>query len=209
MRLWNHKKVQYLVGVDAIDIPSLVGKIPSRIEVVVSSGLRLGEVPFVPSNLDLFSTAISKTNQLASKAIGDWLMFIADDFFPPEHWWTMIESQLMCFNPQERIVFTLEGKHKGKINHPIMSRGFYEWQGYFWNPQYAHVYCDDDLYLVAKQINALKEVTYTVGEQFIHNHPAVTGQQWDSVHLIGNNRQLYDFGYSVLEQRKQVIATLK
>jgi len=207
---WNQPSPEYHLGIDQDETSYYVGKIPSRINVHVSSGLTLQntQIPLNKSNIKFFNTAISKTNAMAAKATGDWLWFIADDFEPSVYWYTMIESALMCFDPNERIVFTLEGKDKGKVNHPIMSRGFYKWQGYFWHPEYAHVYCDDDLYLTANSIGALKSLDF-LAPHFSHNHPVSTGDWSDKIHWTANQKHIYDYGYKIFEERKNIIKELK
>lgn len=39
---------------------------------------------------------------------------------------------------------------------PIMNRALYERLGYFWNPEYKSMFCDEHLYWVTQKLGAMK-----------------------------------------------------
>lgn len=96
---------------------------------------------------------VKATNEAAKHATGDILIYLSDDFKCPGNW----DIQLLlkfkdllnrpmlikvddCLQPFEADVLTI----------PIMNIALYKKLGYFWNPIYRSMFCDQDLYYVCK-----------------------------------------------------------
>jgi hypothetical protein len=63
----------------------------------------------------------------------------------------------------------LQKFHVPILTIPIMNRVMYERLGYFWNPEYKSMFCDEHLYWVAKKLNAIKLCPHL---KFPHEHPS-------------------------------------
>jgi len=183
--------------------------------VVFVDGIRLeikndGSIWDMPPDdaLDFYLTAVNKVNHLATLAKGRWLFFIADDFWPTSDQW-LPALKLICeqWRPEEELlVVSPERDGRALINHPIISRAFYEHQGWFFCPEYMHVCVDADLFLSATLQKSLRFLPAELCSAFMHRNPYLkTETKWDKVYSIGNHTALYDQGARVFEKRKKLL----
>lgn len=176
--------------------------------------LELGEagaianMPADDADISGFLTAVNKVNRLASRANGQWLFFIADDFQPiADDWLQAMKTTMDRWDPtKDRIVLSPEPAGRALVNHPIISRAFYEHQGWFFCPEYLHICVDSDLHLVATLEKALHHLPLEVCGKFKHHNPYLTADaQWDKVYGIGNNAALYAQGRRVFAKRQEML----
>lgn len=219
-------EIEHLVAVDQQDVDAYAEYLrvakeeawfDGRHQDVIMNGTRLelseGNVitnmPADGDDISGFLTAVNKANRLAAHAKGQWLFFIADDFQPaPDDWLQALKATLDQWDPtRDRIVLSPETEGRALVNHPILSRAFYEHQGWFFCPDYLHVCVDCDLHHVAILENALHHLPVEVCEKFTHHNPYLTADaRWDKVYGIGNNAALYAQGNRVFAQRKDLLA---
>src|ERR1051325_1576707 len=81
-------------------------------------------------------TAIEAINHAAKIATGDLLVVISDDFDCPEHWDTLLLTELA--GKSDFCVKTDDGLQPTLITLPIMDRIYYERYGYVYHPSYLH-----------------------------------------------------------------------
>ena len=219
-------EVEHLVAIDAQDADAYADYLRLGKEeawfagdhrAVVMDGARLelgadGSVTNVPAEGEDTSgvlTAVTKVNRLAALAKGRWLFFIADDFQPTwNDWLPAMKETLDRWDPRwNRIVLSPESDGRALVNHPILSRAFYQWQGSFFCPEYLHVCVDCDLHEVATREKALHHLPRAVCEKFKHANPYLTTEgRWDRVYSIANNAAIYEQGSRVLARRKELLA---
>ena len=184
---------------------------------VIVDGTRLelsegGSITNMPTGTDIvdYLTAVNKVNRLAACARGQWLFFIADDYQPISDDWLQATKEILDrWDPTvDRIVISPECDGRPMVNHPILSRAFFEHQGWFFCPEYLHVYVDCDLHLVATLEGALHQLPPEVCARFAHQNPYLRsdGIPWDKVYGIGNSTALYAQGEHVFEARKKILA---
>lgn len=154
-----------------------------------------------------YLTSINKVNRLAKKAIdagADWLFFIADDYHPPVGWDRDLKDLLSKFDPNGLHVLSMAEDNRKLITHPIISRGFYQKEGFFCHPKYLHVCADVDLWWVAYMEDAIRPVPAEVSKRFEHHNPYVKANVgWDAVYTVGNHRFIYMDGNMVWERRRE------
>lgn len=219
-------EIEHIVAIDAQDAEAYadylrVGKeeawFSGNHQVVVMNGARLelgadGSVANMPgdgADTSNVLTAVTKVNRLAAMAKGQWLFFIADDFQPTSNDWLLaLRETLDRWDPRwNRIVLSPESDGRALVNHPILSRAFYRWQGWFFCPEYLHVCADCDLHEVATLERALHHLPREVCEKFKHKNPYLTTEgRWDRVYTIANNAAIYEQGNRVYARRKELLA---
>lgn len=231
-RLWSDSvedseiEIEHLVAIDAQDADTYADYMrlgheenwfSGNHQAVVMDGVRLemgegGAITNMPADgdeLSPFLTAINKVNRLAAQAKGQWLFFIADDFQPTANdWLSVMKETLDRWDPRwSRIVLSPESDGRALVNHPIMSRAFYRYQGWFFCPEYLHVCVDCDLYEVATQEKALHYLPRGLCEKLKHDNPYLTRTgQWDRVYSIANNAAIYDQGNRAFARRKDLLS---
>lgn len=197
--------VDYLLAIDAADWESYL---PTATEVeglggrvAKVSGPRL-EWPLpdpLPENASRWSTAVTKVNFLCASATGQWLFYIADDFFPVAEGWDTELLSILADAPSKWVYDT-----DGRFCHPVMSRGYYESRGFFFFPGFIHVCSDTDLCWTARALGSFGACENR--GLFQHAHPlldlSVTG---DVIHQIGNRDVIFDQGNELLKQRHSTI----
>lgn len=101
----------------------------------------------------------------------DIIIFASDDFFPPKNWDTFLLNQLQ--SAKSTLLMVNDGMQP--INSevttiPIMTYGaLKELNHIIYNPNYAHMWSDNELYDVAKRIGLIKDVRSN-GVIFEHRH---------------------------------------
>lgn len=116
-------------------------------------------------------SVVEATNIAAKEIMGDILIYLSDDFKCPDNWGELVLKE---FEGETKPLLIkvddcLQGFHVPVLTIPIMNRALYERLGYFWNPEYKSMFCDEDLYWTAKKLGALKMCPHL---KFPHEHPA-------------------------------------
>lgn len=93
------------------------------------------------------NSAIGAINNAAKVAAGDILIVVSDDTDCPEHWDTLLLKELegksdFCAKVDDGLQPTL-------VTMPVMDRIYYERYNYIYNPNYFHMFCDQELTAVA------------------------------------------------------------
>ena len=123
-------------------------------------------------------SAIDAINKAAQKATGDLLVQISDDFdcFPD---WDLALIDAVK-DKSDFVLKTYDGVQNWIVTLPIMDRVFYEKQGYFYNPDYRHMFADTDLTHFADMQGKLifrNDIT------FRHNHYSTGANVKDEVNV--------------------------
>lgn len=107
---------------------------------------------------------VEATNRASSRAKGDILVYLSDDFKCPKNWdiklvekfslpdGTKIETPLLI-----KVDDCLQKFNVPVLTIPIMNRALYEKLKYFWHPGYKSMFVDEDLFWVCKNNNWLIE----------------------------------------------------
>lgn len=94
-------------------------------------------------------SVVTATNELAEKANGNYLMFVADDLKLPKNW----DKELLKFDPDKPLIIRpsdgLQRDNAQVITFPIMTREAYNQLGYFFYHEYKSMWVDVDLWWIA------------------------------------------------------------
>lgn len=82
---------------------------------------------------------VEASNAAAKKATGDILILISDDFRCFKNWGIKVVEAL---NGKSGVLKTFDMVQRWIVTLPIMTRDYYEMSGYFYNPNYVHMFCD-------------------------------------------------------------------
>lgn len=117
-------------------------------------------------------SVVEATNVAAKHATGDILIYLSDDFDCPENWADAVVREFYgATGPRlVKVDDCLQPFHVRVLTIPIMNRALYERLGYFFNPQYKSMFCDEHLYHVAAKLGALKMCPHL---KFEHKHVSV------------------------------------
>lgn len=87
--------------------------------------------------------AVEATNRAAAISNGDILIMLSDDFDCPQDWDVSIVE---AFQGHEGSVLKVyDGLQKWIVTLAIMDRAYYQMNGYFYYPEYKHMFCDTDM----------------------------------------------------------------
>ena len=113
---------------------------------------------------------VGATNAAAKYATGNILIYLSDDFDCPKHWDRLIADK-MDINLEQilKVDDCLQPMGVAVLTIPIMTKAFYNRFGYFFYPEYKSMFCDEDLYHVARIINGL---VFAADLKFPHLHPS-------------------------------------
>ena len=189
----NRKEIEYLIGLDDND-PTIEGY----------KSLFSNKIEEFEKEVFLISPSrniIQAVNYLAalSSICSELLVFVADDISPCPKWDTVLlniikdvdKTQPIYIYPSDNMM-----PYGTWGNNMIINRVFYSKFGYFLYPEYDGVCCDNDLYEVAKRLDAIIQVPEIV---FEHKHYITGKSEIDPTYLRHNNdegrvrnRKIYD-----------------
>ena len=202
--------IEYLVALDSQDVESystgfLKESFDHSVSIHILHGLRVDpnfqKLPL--QEPEKYLSTVNKVNALARYATGDWLFFIADDFVPFSGWNVALAEILKLQDPRTKIVYSSEIKRANLISHPIISRGFYDFQGYFFYPEYIHVGCDVDLWMTATCENAILTLPFEIVSKFVHHNPYLNNNiPLDATYHAGNSALMYQECDRILAERR-------
>lgn len=142
---------------------------------------------------------VAPINAAAGIAKGRILMMAADDCHPPQHWDREVRTALKSRLHEPLVLATSDGhSQQVLIPHPIMTRAFYEAQGWFFCPEYRHLFCDTELTVRAQAARQIVDATHLV---FRHDNPMFTGEQPDALAQARNSRASWAEGQAVFKRR--------
>lgn len=127
------------------------------------------------------------------------LLVVSDDTDSPEHWDTLLLNELngksdFCAKVDDGLQPTL-------VTMPIMDRIYYERYGYIYNPEYRHMFCDQELTAVAIMIGkyiklplTFNHLHYTTGKTPKDALNARNDATWYQGETLFNERMKTNFG---------------
>ena len=124
---------------------------------------------------------VQAANQAAKVATGDILLLMSDDFLAFRNWDIAIVEAL---KGKSGVLKTFDGVQKWICTLPILTRDYYDEQGYIYHPSYEHCFCDTDQ---THKADLQKKLIIRNDIVFKHDHYSVKGgQPKDAVNLKAN-----------------------
>lgn len=122
-------------------------------------------------------SAIEAINFGATKATGDLLIVVSDDFDCPPHWDTLLIEALK--GKSDFLVKTKDGLQPTLITLPIMDRVYYERFGYVYHPDYKHMFSDQEMTSVGNMLGKVIDLDI----KFPHNHYTTGAMKKDAINI--------------------------
>jgi hypothetical protein len=207
---------------------------PERIEYVLavheSRWQQLGVGLAVPPRADRWSEfltvvnvgrdcVVDQTNRAAEASSGKVLMGVADDYYPPEHWDTLI-LEALCGYPirdgwphqfaeldSETILLCSSGatpeRDRELMIAGAMTRSIYERRGFILDPDFESMYSDNWLGVLSRREAeaGLLKIIERLDVQFDHRHPSFGKGEMDEVYALQNRQQAYVQGYATFMRK--------
>lgn len=144
-------------------------------------------------------SAIEAINHGAKISCEDILITISDDFDCPQHWDTILLEAIG--NKTDFCAKTNDGLQNTLITMPIMDRIYYERYGYIYNPEYRHMFVDQELTAVAIMTGKylkfdilFKHLHYTTGQTKRDAINVKNDLTWNQGQTLFNERLKTNFG---------------
>ena len=185
------ENVEYVLSVDAgVEVGPLLQDFPEfgRIRVVVNSKRKC---------------SVDGWNRAAQASTGQFLITIADDILPCEHWDTEI---LKIVDLKEDVVLDVDS---GAGTDPLITFVFatrpfilklcqkYGYEGFFY-PEYTGVYCDTEFTELARFEKVVRNAKHLY---FEHLHPIFGKSPMDDVYRKQNAKEEYAYGKEIFVRR--------
>jgi hypothetical protein len=149
-------------------------------------------------------TYVVGMNAAAAASTGHILLGLADDFLCGPRWdewiWNSLKDQLN--QPRLLTIIDHPGRPQGfdLCCFPCMTRAMYERNGWFYWPEYRHMYPDTELSVRTRAAGERVDVPQPAG--FLHDHPLlVAGKAWDAAYRDANAPGPYEYGRKIFEAR--------
>ena len=149
-------------------------------------------------------------NAAAKASTGQVLVMVADDFFPPEHWDTLLLEAIPDLSGEYAVHVDAQDPWCWIMTHPILTRAYYERPGRggckpgdLFYPEYLSVGCDDDFTECAKRDGVVINAKHL---KFEHRHPAlklVELKDRDAVYQHEDSAEAYAVKERVLGKRRR------
>jgi hypothetical protein len=138
-------------------------------------------------------TAIEAINNAAASTFGwDILMVVSDDSDCPYDWDLKLAKEIE--GKSDFVVKTRDGIQKLLVTMPIVDKVWYNRYGYIYNPEYDHMYCDQELTAVAMMTGRL----IMSDLEFLHLHYSTGKSPKDSIN--DKNDATYPQGLKVFDR---------
>lgn len=150
--------------------------------------------------VDRNTSVVQASNHAAMTAKGDVFIYLSDDFDCPENWGDAVLREFDgATGPRlVKVYDCLQPFYVKVLTIPIMNRALYERLGYFWNPQYKSMFCDEDLYHTANKLGALWSAPHL---KFEHKHVSVGKAEDDETYRRSSAN--WKQGEEVFNRRKK------
>ena len=140
---------------------------------------------------------VDAVNRAASRAAGDVLVVVSDDFGCPSRW---DEAVAAAIGDRRNVAVIVHDDIDGRImTLPIVDRAFYDSCGYLYFPEYISMYCDDDLTEHAARTGRLVDARHL---RFPHRHPSLNGGVFDRTYQRQGRALAWIEGRRVLAKRR-------
>lgn len=121
---------------------------------------------------------VQAANKAAAKvSISDILILISDDFKCFKGWNKSIVSAL---EGKSGVLKTFDGVQRYIVTLPILTKDYYDQQGYIYYPKYTHMFCDLDQ---THKSDLQKKLIIRNDIVFSHNHYSKGGHPKDAVNI--------------------------
>jgi glycosyltransferase involved in cell wall biosynthesis len=120
---------------------------------------------------------VEAANQAAKHIYGDIVILISDDFKCFKDWDLVIINAL---KEKSGVLKTFDGVQRYIVTLPIMTRDYYDEQGYIYYPGYQHMFCDTDQ---THKADLQKKLIIRNDIVFKHDHYSKGGQKKDAVNM--------------------------
>lgn len=142
---------------------------------------------------------VQAANQAARLASGEILVLISDDFMCFKGWDLAIIGAL---KGKSGVLKTFDGIQKWIVTLPIMTQDYYQDQGYLYDPECEHMFCDTimthraDLYgkLIIRNDIKFEHAHYSVGKTKKDAVNIKADKTWDHGERVYIRRCLEKFG---------------
>lgn len=115
---------------------------------------------------DGVNSCVAGWNLGAKHSTGKFIINIADDWFPCDHWDTEL-LKVIDFEREQVIEVNTGGNH-GLLTFCMMTRQYYKRYGYLLYPEYLSVYSDNEFTDVARRNGVITSARHLL---FPHEHP--------------------------------------
>jgi hypothetical protein len=205
--------VDYLLGVEVIEIQQygpfvwmLQEQFGNRFHVRLFDGPRLdlsqiNEPDFVWPNEEeakKLLTANTKGTKLAQESIGDWIITVADNLFPPDDWQSQMMPYLKKYKGEIAILGYPNQFIRQLVSHPIVTRELLDEQGFLMYHGYYHTHGDNELFL------KYRECTYPLPFNLDHLHAFHGTAESDELFRLNNSTGSYIQAGKIWEIRKKL-----
>ena len=124
---------------------------------------------------------VDAVNNGAKKATGDLFVVVSDDFSCPDKWDR--ELKKAAGKKTDYIIRTNDGTGSWLITLPILSKAYYQREGFIYNPDYRHLFCDTEY--THKAILMVRVIETDL--VFPHNHYTTGRTKKDAVNDKANS----------------------
>jgi hypothetical protein len=149
---------------------------------------------------------VDQTNRAALASTGQLLCGVADDYYPPDHWDTLLLEAIADLSKPYHLLCSSGASPErdrelmiaGAITRPI-----YERRGYLLDPDFESMFADNWLaWLTRKEAQeGLLEIIERLDIQFDHRHPIFGKGEMDEVYALQNRETAYRTGASLFHQK--------
>lgn len=195
----NSSDIQYIVSIDSLDHEWVEYINNFFYNNAWHTVPELGRQVLYDKNLfvvkEYNDSAIDAINTAVKECSGDLLIVVSDDFDCPFHWDVALLEMLN--GKEDFLVKTRDGIQKTLITLPIMDRKYYNRFGYIYNPEYKHMFCDQEMTAVGHLLGRVIELPIT----FPHNHYTTNKTRKD--HINEKNDATWNQGKEVFQRNMQ------
>jgi glycosyltransferase involved in cell wall biosynthesis len=125
------------------------------------------------------NNVVQATNEAAKVSSGDIIVLISDDFNCFDNWDLAIVDAL---KGKSGVLKTFDGVQRWIVTLPIMTKDYYDSQGYFYDPAVHHMFCDT---IMTHKADLQKKLIIRNDIVFTHDHYSKKGgtRKKDSVNI--------------------------
>jgi hypothetical protein len=143
-------------------------------------------------------TAVDGWNCSAEHSTGRFIITVADDWFPCEHW----DAELLKVIPDldgQHVVEVATGGDDGLLTFSLLTRAYYERFNYLFHPDYIGMYADNEFTDVARENGVVIHARHLF---FEHKHPLYGTGEDDAVYQRQHRPEAWETGEKVYLQRR-------
>lgn len=143
-------------------------------------------------------TAVDGWNCSAEKSTGQFLITVADDWFPCPHW----DTELLKVIPDlagQYVVEVSTGGDNGLLTFSLLTRPYYERYGYLFWHEYTGMLADNEFTDVAREDGVVIDARELF---FQHRHPQYGTAPDDPVYRWQHRPEAFEVGLSVYARRR-------